>query len=149
MTDDTVLALEERRLVDQKNVVNKLAIKWLETIARANVVRIHGGEFAAGLNYVHGAQSLAESEVLLKRQAMPIRHFQSDEAGVVVAVAHARVDRDAGCQLSICAESGAGDRAVQHGASEIKSASLRCTAGCIALVQVAPQAPDILYAEVS
>jgi len=94
--DYAVLALEEGRLVNREDVVDELAVERLQAVAGADIVRIHGGKPAGGLNDRDGAQGLAESEVLLKCQAVPIGHFQSDEAGVVVAVADAGVFADAG-----------------------------------------------------
>src|SRR5579863_544105 len=102
--DYAVLALEEGWLVNREEVIDEFAVKRLEAIAGADIVRIHGGKAAGGLNDRDGAQSLAVSEVLLKSQAVPVGHFESDEAGVVIAVADAGVFSDAGCQLSVAAE---------------------------------------------
>ncbi len=78
-----------------KYVVDEFAVKGLETVAGADVVGVDGSKLAAGLDHGYGAQGLAEGKVLLEGQAMPIRHFESDESRVVVAVAEAGIDADA------------------------------------------------------
>ncbi len=68
---------------------------------------------------------------------MPIRHFESDEASIVIAVAEAGVHADAGGQLSAAPKSvpvGPVNGCIQHGAAEIKPT----------IVQIAPQVPNVL-----
>lgn len=54
-THHAVLTLEERRLVNREKVVDEFAVKRLEAVAGADVVRIDGGELAGRLHDGHGS----------------------------------------------------------------------------------------------
>src|SRR5262249_17976887 len=120
--DDAMLATEERWLVEKEDVVNEFAVERLGTVAVTQIEGVRNGLLARGLNSGLRAERFAPREVLLHRQAVPIGHFHGHECGVVVAVADAGVDADAGSQLTLRAECRAGDRCVHHRPGEVEAA---------------------------
>ena len=138
-----MLALEEWRLVNGKQVVDELAIKGLEAISSANVIGIYSGELAASLDHGNCAERLAVGEVRLQGQTMPIGHLEGDETRIVVAPTKAAVYGNARRGLSAAPDghsnsAGAVDGRVHHRAREVKAA----------VVKIAPQGPNILGREV-
>src|SRR6266513_251900 len=149
-SNSSLLAFVEGRLVNEEDVVREFAVPTLTTVAAANVVWIRNGELAGGLNRRSGSQRLAPRKVRLHGQAVPIRHFVGHEQGIVIPITYARVDADPGGELSLGAARGgdsrraasqgtAHDGRVHHGAGKVERA----------IVQIAPQAPDVLAGEVA
>src|ERR1700688_3719947 len=109
------LSLEERRLIDKEHVIDEFAVPSLSPILFFEIEGIEGSKYARGLRLRSQTQSLRPGEVVLQCQSAPIGHLEGNEAGVVVAVANAGVQKGsigvrAGAAVIICGGAVGGNR---------------------------------------
>src|SRR6185437_6858648 len=91
----------ERRLVDEEDVVDELAIKWLNAIHRRYIEGIIGRVLARCLVHRAGSERLRPREVLLHRQSVPLVHAQSEKSSVVISIPNTGVDANTRSQLTV------------------------------------------------
>src|SRR5216684_8843291 len=86
MPSHALLAMIERRLVNQERRVHEFAIGWLRAVLDVRVERVHGSLPASGLNHASCPQVSAPSEIVLQCDALPVIEFQGRKSGIVIAM---------------------------------------------------------------